>query len=527
MFSENHPTQTQTFFSGASYDTDPISTFSAPNSGKYIDSHNMEPTSNEGNTRSMQKIRGEVLLYDNTTALNNYKCIGSIAVNDYIVEFWAHASPGNPGIIRVNGTIMLSSVDFAISQSFPLYLDKSESSFSEVYVSDKNIVPFVFNVQDIVDSFNASSDKYFTAFDPLLYQINIQSSLDIVTFIELVNVGGGGGAPVGHYDYQMRYVTVEGDRTQLSHPSPLIPIMESLSSASRVYPWVKTFSAPPNPASVTSLAPHLRFRVTNLYNYDYIEIIRREYNTGAGIQYTPTGKIVARISVAPGEISVRDYIDWQESNVDIALSDETVTNQLAHIKNAGPVKYYNRRLVFSDIELESLQSNPTFIDCLGLKGFPIIDNLHQAGHKDPWNHVYRKTEMRGERAGFGVNFYDCVGNKGFVSKIPDLENYQFPNRRDPILTASSDYSYQGYVTAATTATRTVGGTHEAFDLSEAAKKGYYCEFKNITKKHEVVPGVFTGAKSTSKVTSDCNENTAEIEGHGDNLVSSISSGKQI
>jgi len=511
MFTENHPSQIQTFFSGANYDNAQEIVFSNEASGVYLDAHNMEPTSNDGKTGKLNKIKGEQLLYANTGSYSGYECVGSIGVNNYLVEFWG-STTGQPGIIRVDGVVVLSSVGFNITKNNHLQLDKSESSYNEVFVAGRGITPFVFDVADMVSS--VSTDKYFTAFDAKLYNINVQSALDMPMFIELVNVGGGGGGPVGNYQYELRYSTVDGDKTSFSQATPMIPIPQSLSTNSREYPWVKTYGSDPNTESVTSFAPKIRFRVTNLYNYDYIEIKRTAYNQGAGITFTPNGKIVAKIAIAPGEISVKDYIDFQESNVNIDVSETDQVRQLAHIKSAGSVKYYDRRLVFSDIEVESKEADPTFIEINGEQGFPVIDTIGQAGHKDPWNAVYRRSEMRGEKAGFAVNFYDCVGNSGYASKIPDLKDYQFPNRRDPISTNTENYSFDNVVKAATTAISTVDSTHEVFDLGEAVAKAAKCDFKNIIERGRITGTTGTKVKSPFGVNWDCDETNAEIENHG-------------
>ena len=512
---ENQPYHIQTFSSGANYDGNIELSFAQPATGIYVDARNAEPNTNS-HSGALTKINGEVLLYDGNNS--GYKCTGSEKVNQYLVEFWAPSNPSFPGIVKVNGVVVLSSTAFPLRQNYPLKWDKNKSAeFSEIYVTDDQPgnPPYIFDIKDMVDS--VSTQKYFLGFDPTLYQVNLQSPLDTIVFIELTNVGGGGGLPVGHYQYQMRYSNEEGDRTQWSHPTPMIPIMQSLSEQSDQYPWTKTYGGPPNPSSKTSFAPRLRFRVTNLYGYDYIEVKRIPYNSGAGKDFTPNGTIVARIDIAPGEISVRDYIDPAESNTEIELSNEAETQELAHVDHCKDLRYFDRRLTLMNVTLASREANLTFKEISGNQGFPVIDKIGKGGHNDPWNHVNRRSEMRGEAAGFGISLYDGVGNKGFTTKIPGLKNYQFPNRRDPVTADTLKYSYRGVVKASDSNTNSVSFTHEVFDHYDAVSKTNYCDFKNIIERGRVFGG--TGTKKTAPygVKQDCDETNSEIENHNANV----------
>lgn len=516
MSTLKHPYQIQTFSSGIAYDSDPELIFSREASGLFIDAHNAQPTSNDGNTGSIEKIKGEVQLYANTNNNNGYKCIASEKVNQYLIEIWAPPSNAFPGIVRVNGVIVLESLDFTITQDAPLQWDKSRAeNFSEFYFTDDVQPPFIFDIKDMVDSLSSDPNKYFSNFDPELYQINLQSPLDTLVFKGLINVGGGGGLPVGHYQYQMRYSNEAGDRTNWSHPTPMIAIPQALSSESQQYPWVKTFGSAPNPSSVTSFAPVLKFRVTNSYNYDFIEIKRTPYNVGAGREFSPNGIMVARIDVSPGEISVREFIDPSGSNVNIALSSEDATRQLAFIDHCKSIRYFERRLTMMNVTLPSRDpSGLTFKTLNGKEGWPVIESLGKAGYNDPYNHTYKKSEMRGEVVGYGTVVYDGVGNQSFVKKIDQLKSYQYPNRRQNISTETSLYSF-GTVKASQLNKDVVGQTHEIFDLTDAVDKGDICNFKNIVESGRVLG--LTGTKSKGSVggvNQECDETDEEIENHG-------------
>lgn len=501
---------------GANRETDPELLFSQENSSEYLDARNARPTSIDGNTGSIEKIKGEVIKYTNTAGLTGYVCIGKASCNGNLVEIFAPtaSSPVQEGIVRINGVIVLRSIKFDQRVNFPLQIDINEAKgLSEFFITDNRVPPYCFNIEDMVASLVSAPTKYFSAFNPLLYQVNLQSPLDIMAFIELINVGGGGGLPVGHYQYQMRYTSEAGDRTNWCHPTPMIPVMQSLSSESREYPWIKTFGGPPAPSSLTALAPRLRFRVTNLYNYDYIEIKRIAYNQGAGIDFTPNGVVVAKIDIYPGEISVKEYIDPQESNTNIALSATDETQELVEVERAKAIRYFDRRLTLMNVKLASKESNLTFLELNGKTGWPVIDKIGKGGYKDPWNHVYKKKYMGGERLGFGIGLYDGVGTRGFATKARGLENYQMPNRRDVIASETSDYSFGGTVKCAdSTASNAVSQTHEVFDHYDYVFKSDNCSFKNIIQKGRITG--LTGTRSTTKVTKDCKEDNGEIENHG-------------
>jgi len=499
---------------GANRETDPELLFSQENSSEYLDARNARPTSIDGNTGSIEKIKGEVIKYTNTAGLTGYVCVGRTSVNNNLVEIYAPTIAPLEGIIRINGVIVLKSIKFEQRVDYPLQIDINEAKgLSEFFITDNRVPPYCFNIEDMVASLTTSPTKYFAAFNPLLYQINLQSPLDIMVFVDLINVGGGGGLPVGHYQYQMRYTSEAGDRTNWCQATPMIPVMQSLSSSSREYPWVKTFGGPPNPSSLTSLAPRLRFRVTNTYNYDYIEIKRLAYNSGAGIDFTPNGVIVAKIDIYPGEISVKEYIDPQESNTNIALSANDETQELVEVERAKSIRYFDRRLTLMNVKLASKESQLDFLELKGKTGWPVIDKLGKAGYKDPWNHVYKKKYMGGEKFGFGIGLYDGVGTRGFATKARGLENYQMPNRRDTITSETSDYSYLGTVKAAdTTASNSVTQTHEVFDHYDSVFKSDECSFKNIIQKGRITG--LTGTRTTTKVKKDCDEDDGEIENHG-------------
>lgn len=509
------PWHISTFNKGANLDSEKEILFAEQTTGKYATARNARPVSTDGNTGASEKIKGEEKIYDNSLLNQGYFCTASFSVNENFVEIWGKAE--SEGIITIDGNIVLKSIKFEQLPEYPLQFDVNNNCIGgEFFITDNRVPPYIFNVKDLLDSNNPlsplySPTKYFSSFDPNLYEVNLNKALDIPVFIELVNVGGGGGMAVGTYQYCLRYVTKDGDRTNKSQRTPTIPVLENLSSDSREFPYVKTYGANPAPSIQTGLAIHLRFRVTNIYNYDYIELIRYNYNQGAGIDFSPTGNVIAKIGILPGEISVVDFIDPTDSNTNTPITVAEEAQELSQVETAKAIRYFDKRVVLMNIKHPSKEADLEFLTINDKEGFPIIDNIGTAGHKDPYNHTYKKKYMGGEKYSFGIVGFDGVGTAGFVTKSPTLKNYQFPNRRDIVSSETADYSYQGTVKAATVLIDDVDNTHEVFDLKNAVAKNDKCDFKNIVKKGSLG---LTGVRSRSLVTLVCDETDAEIESHG-------------
>ena len=113
---KNTPILKQVFFSGAETDINPE--LFELKTGKYYDAKNLRPTSGTGDRNAMEKIGGETLTYNISTALSTYisgaglatttagyLCIGTRTVNSQIIAFWASSTTGNPTFITINDTI--------------------------------------------------------------------------------------------------------------------------------------------------------------------------------------------------------------------------------------------------------------------------------------------------------------------------------------------------------------------------------------------------------------------------------------
>jgi hypothetical protein len=479
--SEGHPKDIKSNWKGINHNTErEIS--GAGDTGEYLDGKNGRITSTRGNNMSFEKIRGEEELYSNYVS-GAWYCLGSIDVKNQLLEIWVDESSVDDPKITIDGVIVAESPNLPFLIDFPVQMDKNDNCLGgEVFITDNNVPPIIFDVKDMVDSLVDDPTKYFQDFDLSLYSVNLSAPLDIPVFKELVNVGSGGGLQVGQYQYAIRYVNDDGDRTNFGPLTPPIPVVRSLSSSSTQFPSINTFGDSSNILSSTSYGVKLRFRVTNVFNYDFVEIKRLAYNTNSGVDFVPVGQIIAKLEIAPGEISVRDFVDPTESNVTDTLADDEELNDLTSISKAKAIRYHDKRLVLMNIERASKDSDGIVLEQLnGDYIFPILEHIGKAGHSDPVNMTYKRNYTSGERFSFAPVFFDGVGSRGFAVDAPELRNFDIPNRRDPLTSTNSvAWSSSQLPTAANVdSDAVVGKTFEAFDLHLPESKTDTCSFRNI------------------------------------------------
>ena len=510
------------YHKGANRDIDPE--LLGGTDGIYLDARNMRPTPSDGDAGSIEKIFGEDLIHPNKAPFcivgnsdplpGAYLCTGTVEINDHIVEFWADDANIEDSLIRIDGDVVLKSPDFPITTADPLQIAKNESCVGgEVYITDYKVTPMFFNIQDLID--NKCEQKFFGDFDLAKNQIILKLPADHPMFIELISGGGsgtnlipggrvefgGGGGPqsVGTYQYRLRYVSDDGERTRLSIATPPIPVASRISSLSTQYPSVMTHG---NVAGTAGFRIKIRFRITNLRDFDFIEIVRSSYNTSAGILVISSTDVIARIEVDPQEISIVDFIDDNTASLE-AITEEEETDVMKTIARAKAVRYFNQRLFFMNVEFESREVDGIeFKTALNNEAlYPTMENIGKVGHRDAFNHTYFKPYMHGERHGFAALFVDGNGERSFAIPVTNGENFQFPNRRDiasqnTLNSISNGDGFRQSVTAANV-DGTVGFTHEVFDLKEAVAKTDVCSFINISK---------SGSKPNNQINQLCPSN---------------------
>ena len=495
----HHPKDSRKYTKGANFDVD--KEFLTLGEGQYIDSRNMRNLSMDGTNGAMKKIGGEELLYPN---INNncidgdlspmaasYICIGATVVNGNIVEFWADTDETDPSYIRINGQIVLLSDDFPITYDHPLQMDTNESCIGgEVYITDFNVEPMIFNVEDLMSNSGMLPDtdcteKYFAEFNLSLYTLSLNRALNHPVFVKLdAGTGGytdilaGSGLPVGYVTYSFRYATDAGDRTSWSAPTNLIPVVSRLTNGSEPnFPHLQTHSKPADISVPSVYGAHIKLRVDNIADYDFIELRRDFWYSENPIGNPPVVEIIAKIDVTAGELSVRDILDQGKEAEEVVSGDELV-EVIAAIRRAKAIRYFNQTLYLMNVEYESRDVAETLTYTNGNEMYPCIENMGVRGHGEPHNAARYKSLMRGEEFGWGILLWDSQGGYSFVDKIPNFGSYQMPNRRDITSGFTEDVSYLGTPRAANV-NGSVSQTHEVFDLEEATRKEDYCSYKNI------------------------------------------------
>lgn len=530
----HHPKDTRTFDKGANFDTD--KEFTTLAQGQYIDSRNMRNRSMDSTNGSIKKIGGEELIYpninnncidgDNAPMSADYVCIGACVCNGNIVEFWADSEGLLPSYIRINGQIVLLSADFPITYNHPLQIDVNESCIGgEMYITDFNVEPMIFNVEDLMSNSGMIDDsecteKYFADFNIDLYKLSLNVSLNHPVFIKLdagtsgyTNVLYGDGLPVGYVMYSFRYATSAGDRTQWSPPTHLIPVVKRLTSGDEPnFPHLQTISKPADISVPSVYGAHIRLRIDNQNDYDFIEIRRDSWYSEDAIGTAPVMEIIARLDIVNNEFSVREILD-QGKEAEEVLSSEEVIEVISAIKRAKTLRYFNSTLYLMNVEYESRDITGDITYLGDEKMFPCIHHMGTYGHGNPYNGATYKSLMRNEQYGWAIIVWDSQGNWSYADKIPGFESYQMPSRRDEISQETDDISYYGTVRAANV-DGVVSQTHEVFDLEDATEKEDGCSYKNIYD--ETLGAVISGTadKSAAMVDYDVDCPTAADDGYG-------------
>ena len=189
--------------------------------GEYIDARNMRNTDVDGNQNVLQKILGEEILYPNIdnrcgsgTGLpipnpSRYECMLEAFINGFHIEFWSSIVPTDEPFIRINGQICLRNINFPVRPDNPVQFAKDENcNGGELYWTDNFHPPMFLNITDVWD--NRCENKYFEDYTVSLTTLQLSKPLDMPRFIELVDVGLGGGLPAGEYQYSIRYSTSDG-----------------------------------------------------------------------------------------------------------------------------------------------------------------------------------------------------------------------------------------------------------------------------------------------------------------------------
>lgn len=468
----DYPHIARIFSQGAAYSVD-AKLLGSQDSALFIDSQNMQSNGIEGDFAALSKIYGEFLEYPSTDTsctghygllfnTGAWTCMGTLYINYHVVEFWADALGVLDPFIRVDGQIMAASPDLPLDVQFPIQLDKNESCGGGLFcVTDYETTPIVMDLGDIIANSQPlnCTQKYFDEFNIGEYQVNFKLPNHHPVFVELSPgpsyagsdaVFGTLGMKIGMHVYSFRYFDKDGNRTNKTATTPLIPVPINLDYRDNIYPAIKTFGQDPGRRSGYGVV--LRFRVQNDLNYTGIEIIRWSYDTGAPIGFTPSAFVIGTIPISSGEFSVKTIVDYGEPG--IPLSDEEDVTELGGIEAAKSCRFFDKRLGLFNIKYRSkdVRNGIVFTTRNGNTVFPVMDKMGKIGHNDPWYGTYRRSARTGEMYGLGVGFWGAVMDRTYVVKEPTtttLPGWPMPDRRDAATTDSQTFSYNGLPRAAT------------------------------------------------------------------------------
>lgn len=463
---------------------------------------NVRPGSITGNAGGAEAIKGEVIEYPVPTGQDpeGYVLIGSCTCNNQLVEFWASSLYDSDPvlyapIVRVDGVVVAKSKNIPYVWNRPLQIAVADDFFGTsisanedangvvrgrgvVYPADHNSIPLYWDIKQLVDFANSGNLGYFG--DNYQVGINSVGLFNTPEFpVHSQNYLSGEGLPAGQYQYALRYVTPQGDKTNIGPYTPLItvPLKQDNSPVweQSHYPGVTTVGG--NFEQQTQYGVEIKFRVDNVFGFQSIEVIRKAYNTADNIG---NNTVVATIPIAPNQVSVVTFKDPEDSIA--SDSQETITDEEANIKvmainKPKSVEYSDRRLTYANFETFPKDvGEVSFIERDGKAIFPITQGVctryldpnynsngenpreNEAlytywndGYSDPVNNTYLKSFMRGERYGIGVMFWNQFAEQSFVKEVPldtpeaTNDGYLFPNRRDKREGRSFQYSsvYEG------------------------------------------------------------------------------------
>lgn len=459
--------------------------------GVYYDARNMRPSSVLGNTGAVEAVGGEVLLYTSSNPLaNTYVCIGVAFVSGHTVSFWCSFDPDNPPIIQADGVVMAMSPLIPYVYNRPLQIAVDEGCRSGIlFPADDFSDPLFWDVQKLIDEFNAGSGYFFDGFDPESISVGLNAPAHFPVLARdnglsgLVDLGGSIGLPVGEYNYAVRYVTPSGDRTNIGLSTPLISVPSTYqpnTNPTSRYPGGRTHGGDPDLLVPTRWGIELKFRVDNQNGYAAMEVVRQRFNGGEGINGPGIVEVIARIPLSSGQFGIIHFIDPSGANTLEVIPSDEVPAQALVIKKPKAVTYANGRLTYANFDTESQNLGLNFREVGGQKMVPITRKLTRivggqevpSGYDDAYNNAYNKKAMSGELYQWGIQTIGADLGRIFAQNGDII---QFPTRRDkkdgdslvysdaPCYAKNNDYTGTDPVTA--TFECMVQGSAKKTDLS--------------------------------------------------------------
>ena len=485
--------KTQLYFKGANSDVN--IEMQSLGEGVYISAVNMRLSEFGDNKiltglKNGEEIYSDSISTDLTTlgiGLFNWNCYGGIECNHHILLFF-YNDLGWESFISIDGRVMMFTDTPKLFDS-PLQIIANENaSGGEVYMRNEDVVPLIFNVQDIITEWNAGvpTTKYFVDFDVRLYKAQLTGALNVPVFIDLESVGGNNGLPRGGYSYSMRYVNNDGVGTEWSVPTPVIPVVEKKATvASKFHVDAGVYGGVTDLTNPTKYGIKLKIRVTNEGGFSYIELKRLSYNLIQSFEFVPAAEktIITTVNILSNPYTIVEFTDT--ASIVWTTLDEAELESFSAIEKTNSVTYFDNRLIEMGPTYES-----RIVSSAGLflahnqndkVAYPVIDMLHSSengtenyGYVDIWNQVYRKGYMRGEKYGWAVVVKPVIGGESFAipyydgsgaTGIGDFRNYKLPERRETISDETSYASRETVYCADLDSHDNLSNsqTHEVFD----------------------------------------------------------------
>jgi hypothetical protein len=445
---------------------------------------NVRPGSITGNAGGAEAVKGEQIQYPSASIGTGYVLIGSCTCNNKLVEFWASsdfdfATDTNVPVVRIDGVVVAQSRNIPYVYDRPLQIAVVDDFYGTsiaanedsngvvkgkgvVYPADHNSAPLYWDVQLLLDSLANATGVFFEGYTIGQNSVGLFNTPEFPVFTALVEVATA--LNVGQYQYALRYVTPQGDRTNIGPWTPMITVPKywdntnkQLYSQQSHYPGATTIGGIVGETSRYGI--EIKFRVDNVYGFQEVEIVRKRWNEGISVGQV---EVVKSIQIQPNQNSIETFVDPSEAvDEPVTITDEEENIKVIAVNKPKTVEYSDRRLTYANFEtFPKVLQEVEFIERDGKAIFPVTQGVatrfrgdwqengenpreHDGqyyywndGYSDPVNNTYLKSFMRGERYGIGVMFWNQFAEQSFVTEVPlgtfqaTNDGYLFPNRRD-------------------------------------------------------------------------------------------------
>jgi hypothetical protein len=207
---------TNLFLRGIDADTD--KNLLTPDHSTVRDAYLMRRTVNG----TYKRTPGDVIEENRTEDLLEY-CTGLFfwETENLVVEFWYNVSNPYTKTIYIGQWKVAEHVDLPGTRvaMIDAAIDEDDGI---IYVTDGASAPVYYDLMDMLNS--SATQKYFTDYDKDAHRLQLVTNTNQPVFIGLEHVGAGSGLKGGGYTYATRYVDTQGNVTNWSPATPVIPV---------------------------------------------------------------------------------------------------------------------------------------------------------------------------------------------------------------------------------------------------------------------------------------------------------------